>query len=53
MSRWFVVSRWWDHVYGWYLFVRRRPRCAPTPFEPPASRAARPTQQGEIGADQS
>ena len=35
MRRYFVVSRWWDHVMGWALWLRRRPRCARSPFEPP------------------
>jgi hypothetical protein len=43
MGKYFVVSRWWDHVYGWYLWLRRRPRCANSPFEPPPRTTASTT----------
>lgn len=35
MPRFLVISRWWDRVMGWALWLRRRPRCARTPFEGP------------------
>jgi hypothetical protein len=46
MRKYFVVSRWWDRTMGWWLWLRRRPRCARTPFEP----AAQPRSAAERDA---
>lgn len=40
MRKYFVVSQWWDRVMGAWLWLRRRPRCARSPFEPAPPRQA-------------
>ena len=34
MREYFILSRWWDHLMGFWLMAIRRPRCSLSPFEP-------------------
>ncbi len=45
-----MVNRWWQRMMGWTLWLRRRPRCANTPFEPAPRPIVRVTLRRAVGA---
>lgn len=46
LRNYFVVSRWWDRVMGGWLWLRGRPRCARSPFEPARTDSERSQDAG-------
>ena len=46
-----MVNRWWQRMVGWWCWLRRRPRLAHSPFEPPSRARPKDRVHDEIVGD--